>query len=392
MNFKFANRVLDIGTEKAFQVLAKCRELEREGKDIIHLQIGEPDFNTPKNIIDKGKWALDHGYTHYTQNVGLIELREAIVDYTKNYKNINTNINEIAVVPGGKPIMFYTIMALVEKGDEVIYPNPGYPIYESLIRFAGGTPVPMPLIEENDFRVDIDDLRTKINKNTKMIILNSPANPTGGILTKEDIEKTAEIIKDKEIYVLSDEIYDRLVYNKTVPFSIASIPYMKDKTIILNGFSKTYAMTGWRIGYGIMHENLIEKIDRMIANVTSNTSAVAQVAAIEALRGPQDEVDKMREEFKIRRDLIVDGLNSIDGISCKKPEGAFYVFPNIEKLGLKSEELSDYLLKEANVAVLDGASFGEYGEGHLRLSYATSQENIKKAIDRIDKAVKRINI
>lgn len=225
-----------------------------------------------------------------------------------------------------------------------------------------------------------------------MIILNSPANPTGGILTKEDLEKIAEIIKDKNIYVLSDEIYDRLVYSDTAAFSIASIPYMKDRTIILNGFSKTYAMTGWRIGYGIMHEKLIEKIDRMIANVTSNTSAVAQVASIEAIRGPQDEVDKMREEFKVRRDIIVDGLNSIDGISCKKPEGAFYVFPNIKKLGLKSEELSDYLLREANVAVLDGLSFGEYGEGHLRLSYAESREKIKEAIDRIDKAVKKIKI
>lgn len=384
---KFASRVMDLGTEKAFEVLSKCRKLEADGKNIIHLQIGEPDFDTPKNIIDAGVRALQGGYTHYTPNTGLLEAKEAVVEYVKKYKNIDTNPEEIVIVPGGKPTMFFAILALVEPGDEVIYPNPGYPIYESLIRFAGGVPVPMPLIEENDFRVDIEDFKSKINSKTKMVIINSPANPTGGLLSKEDIENIAELLVGKGIFVLSDEIYDRMVYEGK-PTSIATIPGMKDYTIILDGFSKTYAMTGWRMGFGIMHRDIVKRVDRLISNSTSNTAAFSQIAGIEALSGPQDDVLKMLAEFKLRRDFIVEGLNSIDKISCKIPKGAFYVFPNIKKIGIKSEDLSDYILEKANVAVLDGASFGEYGEGHLRLSYATSMENIEKAISRIDKALK----
>ena len=384
---KFASRVMDLGTEKAFEVLSKCRKLEADGKNIIHLQIGEPDFDTPKNIIDAGVRALQGGYTHYTPNTGLIEAKEAVVEYVKKYKNIDTNPEEVVIVPGGKPTMFFAILALVEPGDEVIYPNPGYPIYESLIRFAGGVPVPMPLIEENDFRVDIEDFKSKINSKTKMVIINSPANPTGGLLSKEDIENIAELLVGKGIFVLSDEIYDRMVYEGK-PTSIATIPGMKDHTIILDGFSKTYAMTGWRMGFGIMHRDIVKRVDRLISNSTSNTAAFSQIAGIEALSGPQDDVLKMLAEFKLRRDFIVEGLNSIDKISCKIPKGAFYVFPNIKKIGIKSEDLSDYILEKANVAVLDGASFGEYGEGHLRLSYATSMENIEKAISRIDKALK----
>lgn len=386
---KFANRVMGLGTEKAFEVLSKCKELEAQGKDIIHLQIGEPDFDTPKNIIEAGVDALRSGYTHYTPNSGLFEVKDAIVDYAKKYKNLDTNRDEVVVVPGGKPIMFFTILALVEEGDEVIYPNPGYPIYESLIRFVGGIPIPMPLVEENDFRVDIEDLRKKITSKTKMVIINSPANPTGGILTEDDIRQIADLIRGKGIFVLADEIYSRIVYDGDV-VSIATMPGMKDYTIILDGFSKTYAMTGWRMGFGIMHEQIAKKVDRLIANSTSNTAAFTQMAGKEALEGPQTDVDNMVEEFRRRRDYIVERLNSIDGITCKKPQGAFYVFPNITATGLKSEELADYLLNEANVAVLDGASFGEYGEGHLRLSYATSMENIEEALNRIEEAIKSL--
>lgn len=388
-NFKFADRMNNIGTEKAFEVLAKCRKLEAKGADIIHLQIGEPDFATPQNIVEAGRQALKDGYTHYTPNAGMMDVREAIAEYAKKTKNIDTNAEEVIIVPGGKPIMFYTFMALVNPGDEVIYPNPGYPIYESLIRFTGAKAVPMPLVEKNDFRVDIEDLKSKINDKTKLIVLNSPANPTGGVLTEEDMKNIADLVRGKDIYILSDEIYERISYG-VKPTSIASIEGMKDQTIILDGFSKNYAMTGWRAGYGIMHPLIGEKVEKLVANVTSNTAAFTQRALKEALEGPQDDVDKMVAEFKRRRDLIVAGLNSIDGISCKTPQGAFYVFPNITKLNMSSEEVADYLLEEANVAVLDGKSFGEYGEGHLRLSYATSTENIEKAIERIRKAVAKL--
>lgn len=385
----FADRVSNLGTEKAFEVLSKCKELEAQGKDIVHLQIGEPDFDTPDNIIDAGIIALKNGYTHYTPNVGLKEAREAIVQYTWEHKKIRTNVNEVVVVPGGKPIMFFTILALVNPGDEVIYPNPGYPIYESLIRFVGGIPVPMPLVEANGFRVDVDDLKAKINPKTKMIIINSPANPTGGVLSPADLRVISELVHDKDIFILSDEIYSRIYYDEP-PVSIATFPGMKDKTIILDGFSKTYAMTGWRLGYGIMHPEIAKKMDRLMANSTSNTAAFTQIAGIEALRGPQHDVDSMIGQFRKRRDYLVQRLNSIDGFSCHEPKGAFYVFPNIEATGMKSEDLADYLLKEANVAVLDGVSFGEFGENHIRLSYATSMDNLREALDRIELAMKKL--
>lgn len=385
----FADRMANLGTETAFEVLAKAKMLEAGGRDIVHLEIGEPDFNTPKNIIEAGVNALKSGYTHYTAAPGLPELRGAIVDYVKKYKNVDTNIDEVVVVPGGKPIMFYAIIATVNPGDEVIYPNPGFPIYESVIKFAGGIPVPMPLKEENDFRIDIEDLKSKINSKTKMVIINSPANPTGGVLTEEDIRKIAELVAGKNILVLADEIYDRIVYAGNTR-SIATMPGMKDHTIILDGFSKTYAMTGWRIGYGIMHKEIAKRISQLMVNSNSCTAAFTQVAAKEALTGPQDDVDKMVTEFRKRRDVIVDGLNSIKGISCKTPDGAFYAFPNIKGTGKKSKELADYLLESGSVAVLSGTSFGEFGEGYLRLSYANSIQNIEKAIDRIDKAIKAL--
>lgn len=389
MVYKFADRMSNIGTEKAFEVLAKCKKLESEGKDIIHLQIGEPDFDTPRNITEAGQRALSEGYTHYTPNLGIYEVRESIARYVQKTKNVNAIPEEVVIVPGGKPIMFYTFMALVNPGDEVIYPNPGYPIYESLIRFTGAKPVPMPLLEENDFRVDIEDLKKKINDKTKLIIINSPANPTGGVFSEEDIKNIADLIRDRDIYVLSDEIYERINYG-IKPTSIASIEGMKDKTIILDGFSKIYAMTGWRAGYGIMNEKIANKVDKLIANVTSNTAAFTQIAMKEALEGPQEVPTKMVQEFKRRRDLMVSKLNEIDGINCRTPQGAFYAFPNISELGMSSEKMADYLLYEANVAVLDGKSFGEYGEGHLRLSYATSTENIIEAISRIKKAVSKL--
>lgn len=385
----FAERMGSLGTETAFEVLAKARKLEAAGKSIVHLEIGEPDFDTPRNVIDAGVKALQSGYTHYTPAAGMPELRETIVKYAKKYKNVDTNLDEITVVPGGKPIMYFVITALINPGDEVLYPNPGFPIYESVIKFVGGTPVPVPLREENNFRIDIEDLKKSITPKTRLIIINSPANPTGGVLTKEDIEKIADLVRGKNIFVLSDEIYDRIVYDGE-PVSIATMPGMKDYTIILDGFSKTYAMTGWRLGYGIMHKEIAQRITQLMINSNSCTAAFTQMAGKEALEGPQEEVDRMVAEFRKRRDVIVKGLNSIRGITCKTPEGAFYAFPNIKGTGLKSKELADYLLENAGVAVLGGTAFGEFGEGYLRLSYANSVENIEKALERIKTAVEAL--
>lgn len=385
----FASRMGNLGTETAFEVLAKAKKLEALGRDIVHLEIGEPDFNTPSNIIEAGVRAMRGGYTHYTPAPGIIEVRESIANYVKKYKNVDTNADEIVVVPGGKPVMFYTITALVNVGDEVIYPNPGFPIYESVIKFMGGVPVPLPIREENDFRIDIEELKSKITSKTKMLIINSPANPTGGVLTKDDITAIADIIRGKGIFVLSDEIYDRILYDGN-PVSIATMPGMKDYTIILDGFSKTYAMTGWRLGYGIMHKDIAARVAQLMVNSNSCTAAFTQMAGKEALEGPQDEALRMVEEFKKRRDFIVNGLNSIKGITCKLPQGAFYAFPNIKGTGMKSKELADYLLENAGVAALGGTSFGQFGEGYLRLSYANSIENIEKALEKIRIAIENI--
>jgi aspartate/methionine/tyrosine aminotransferase len=385
----FAQRMENLGTESAFLVFARAKQLEAEGHDVVHFEIGEPDFDTPRNVIEAAQKALNSGYTHYTPAPGLPAVREAIAQYVRDYKGIDANMNEVVIVPGGKPIMFFTIMALVNPGDEVMYPNPGFPIYESVIRFVGGVPVPLPLREEKDFRLDIDELRSKISPKTKLIILNSPANPTGGVLTEEDIRRIADAIRGKNIFVLSDEIYERIVYEGR-PVSIATMPGMKDWTIILDGFSKTYAMTGWRLGYGVMHREIAEKVTQLMINSNSCTAAFTQMAGLEALTGPQDEADRMVAEFKKRRDIIVEGLNSIKGITCRKPQGAFYVFPNIKGTGMKSDELAGYLLDSAKVATLSGTAFGEYGEGYLRLSYANSVENIQKALERIDKAIAQL--
>ena len=377
-----------LGTETAFEVLAKAKALEKKGKDIVHLEIGEPDFDTPKNIKEVAIKAINAGYTHYGPSAGIPELREAIAQYISKTRGIKADSDEVVVTPGAKPIMFFAILACVNPGEEVLYPNPGFPIYESVANFVGAKPVPIPLKEENDFRLDPEYVKTKITKNTRMIILNSPENPTGGVLTNGDLKVIADCVADRDdVVVLSDEIYSRTIYEGKHE-SIASLPGMKEKTIILDGFSKTYAMTGWRLGYGVMRKDLAPKIAQLMTNSNSCTCTFTQMAGVEALKGPQNEVDRMNAEFKRRREVIISGLNSIEGITCKKPRGAFYAFPNITETGMDCRKLGDYLLNEAGVAVLPGTSFGKYGEGYLRLSFANSIENIKKALDRISKALK----
>ncbi|KAA0211420.1 MAG: pyridoxal phosphate-dependent aminotransferase [Ignavibacteriaceae bacterium] len=382
MDFKFADSMSRLGTETAFEVLAKAKALEAQGKHIIHLELGEPDFDTPQNIIAAAIKSLQSGDTHYTPSNGILPLRESIAKYMSKTRGVDFSADEVVVTPGAKPIMFFAIMALVNPGDEVIYPNPGFPIYESMINFVGGKPVPVALKEERGFAFDPEELRSLISPKTKMLIINTPQNPTGGILTEEDIRKITEIIKNTDLIILSDEIYSRLIFEGK-HFSITQIPGFKERTIILDGFSKYYAMTGWRAGYGVMHPEIASKISRLITNSNSCTNSFVQKACIEALDGPQDSVDKFREEFLARREIIVEGLNSINGFSCIVPAGAFYAFPNISKTGYSSRELTDHLLNNAGVAALSGTAFGEFGEGYLRFSYANSRENIKEAIKRI---------
>jgi len=386
---KLSEKMARLGTETAFQVLAKAQALEAKGMDIVHLEIGEPDFDTPQNIRDAATEALNKSYTHYCNSQGIVPLRVEIAKEMERTRGVPVNPERVIVTPGAKPIMFYSILALLDKGDEAIYPNPLYPIYESMINFTGAKAVPVPLREELDFRFDIDELRSKVTSRTKLIILNSPHNPTGGVLEEDDICSIAEIAQKYNIIVLSDEIYEHIIYEGK-PFSIASLPGMLDRTILLNGFSKTYAMTGWRLGYAVMPPELLEPVVRLITNSVSCTAPFIQYAGIEALTGPQDSVPKMVNEFRKRRDLIVDGLNRIPGISCRRPKGAFYVFPNVKKLGVDCNRFADYLLNEAGVATLPGTHFGKYGGGYLRLSYATSLENIKKGLERISSAAVKI--
>lgn len=386
----FADRLNRLGTETAFEVLAKAKALEKTGVDVVHLEIGEPDFDTPENIKEAAIKALKEGHTHYVPSAGISELREAIAEHISESRNIDVAPEEVVVTPGAKPIIFFSILACVNPGEEVLYPNPGFPIYESMINFVEAKPVPIPLKEENDFRMDPNDIVENLTEKTKMIIINSPQNPTGSVLTKKDLEVIADAVKDRDdIIILSDEIYSKIIY-ESEHYSIASLSGMKEKTIILDGFSKTYAMTGWRLGYGVMRKDLVEKISRLIVNSTSCTCAFIQLAGVEALKGPQDATKRMVAEFKRRRDLIVSGLNKIDGISCKMPRGAFYAFPNIKNLGMSSSSISDLILEKAGVATLPGTSFGEYGEGYLRISYANSIENLKKALERISSVVESL--
>src|SRR6059058_2536181 len=380
---RLARRMARLGTETAFEVLVKAKALEAKGRDIIHLEIGEPDFDTPPNIIDAGCDALHKGYTHYGPSAGLMELREVIAQHVSETRRVNVTPDEVVVVPGGKPVIFFSILAFAEAGDEVIYPNPGFPIYESMIKYVGAKAVPIRLREELDFRLDVDELSSLINDRTKLIILNSPQNPTGGVLTKDDIAAIARAIGDRNIVVLSDEIYSRLIFEGE-HHSIMSVDGMKERTILLDGFSKTYAMTGWRMGYGVMRADLATHISRLMTNSNSCTASFTQIAGIEALRGPQKSVDAMRAEFKDRRDVMVAGLNKIKGFSCRLPKGAFYVFPNITKTRWPSKKLADALLDDAGVAALSGTAFGNFGEGYLRFSVANSIENIEKALDRVN--------
>jgi aspartate/methionine/tyrosine aminotransferase len=379
---RLAKRTARLGTETAFEVLVRARALEAKGRDIVHLEIGEPDFDTPANIIGAATDALHKGFTHYGPSAGLPALRETIAQYVSETRRVDATPDEVVVVPGGKPIIFFTILALAEEGDEVIYPNPGFPIYESMIDYVGAKAVPIQLREEMDFRLDVDELAGLINDRTKLIILNSPQNPTGGVLTENDIDGIARAIGDRNIMVLTDEIYSRLIF-EGAHHSIMSVNGMKDRCILLDGFSKTYAMTGWRMGYGVMRADFATHIARLMTNSNSCTATFTQIAGIEALRGPQASVEAMCAEFKKRRDVMVAGLNQIKGFSCLLPKGAFYVFPNIKQTGWPSKKLADALLDEAGVAGLSGTAFGNFGEGYLRFSVANSIENIEKALERV---------
>src|SRR5947199_671804 len=385
---RLAKRTAPVGNETAFEVLVNAKALEAQGRGISHHEIGEPDFDTPRNIVDAGCDALHKGFTHYGPSAGLMELRQVIAQYVGETRRVNVTPEEVVVVPGGKPIIFFTILALAEEGDEVIYPNPGFPIYESMINYVGAKAVPVRLREELDFRLDLNELAALINDRTKLVILNSPQNPTGGVLTKDDIAAIAHAIGDRNILVLSDEIYSRLIVEGE-EHSIMSIDGMKERTILLDGFSKTYAMTGWRMGYGVMRADLAMHISRLMTNSNSCTASFTQVAGIEALLGPQDVVDAMRAKFEKRRDVMVAGLNEIKGFSCRSPHGAFYVFPNITRTGWPSKKLADALLDDAGVAALSGTAFGDFGEGYLRFSVANSIENIEKALDRMDAWTKK---
>jgi len=385
---RLAKRMSRLGTETAFEVLVRARALERQGRHIIHLEIGEPDQDTPANIIEAAVDALHQGATHYSPSAGLPDLREAIAEDVSRSRGIKVTADQVVVVPGGKPIIFFTMLALIDEGDEVIYPNPGFPIYESMINFLGGKGVPVHLREDRDFRLDVDELAKDITDRTKLIIINSPQNPTGGVMTKEDVQDLAAAIGDRDIMVMSDEIYCRLLFEGE-HYSIASVDGFKDRTIILDGFSKTYAMTGWRMGYGVMRPDLAAHMSRLITNSNSCTATFTQVAGIEALKGSQDEPEKMRQEFQHRRDVFVNGINEVKGFSCRLPKGAFYAFPNIKQTGWPSKKLADALLEEAGVAALSGTAFGAFGEGYLRFSVANSIENIEVALDRIDQWAKK---
>ena len=379
---KLAERMNRIGVETAFEVLVRARALEAQGRSIIHLEIGEPDFETPAHVVAAGKRALDEGWTHYGPTQGDPELRQAIAAHVSETRGIAVGPQHVSVVPGGKPIMFFPMMALLERGDEVIYPNPGFPIYESMINFLEATPVPIPLVEERGFSLDLNLFKDRLSDRTKLIILNSPQNPTGGVIPADDIRAIADMVRDRDVMILSDEIYGRIYFDQP-PLSIASLPGMLEKTIILDGFSKIYAMTGWRLGYGVMPTWLVDAVNKLMVNSNSCTASFTQRAGLAALTGPQDDAVKMVAEFRRRRDAFCAALNTLPGFRCPIPSGAFYAFPNIEGTGWKSKPLADGLLDKEGVACLSGTAFGAYGEGYLRFSIANSYENLMAAVDRI---------
>ncbi|MFH1687312.1 MAG: pyridoxal phosphate-dependent aminotransferase [bacterium] len=384
---QYANRLERLGTESAFEVLARAKQIEAQGHPVVHLEIGEPDFPTPKNICDAGIEAIRNDRTHYCPSAGVPQAREVIAEYVNKTRHTNVKAENVVIMPGGKPIIFNTIFALVNEGDEVIVPNPGYPIYESVVEYVGAKAVPMKLREESDFRFSIDELRALVTPKTSMIIVNSPQNPTGGVLTTEDLEAIYALAKEHDLWILTDEIYSRIIYDVSFE-SICAIPGALERTVMMDGMSKTYSMTGWRLGYGVAPVKVIEILTKLAINNFSCTTTFAQDALMEALTGPQDEVEKMVAEFQKRRDVFVDGLNKIDGVSCTNPLGAFYVFPNITKTGIDSRTLAKRVLEEAYVACLSGTAFGKFGEGYLRFSYANSIDNIKEALVRFEKLLK----
>jgi aspartate aminotransferase len=385
----FAQRTDHLRPEGAYQVLAKAQELEAHGKDIIHLEIGEPDFATPEHVSLAGIRAIATGQTRYNPPAGMTPLREIIAEYAGKMRGIPINMNQVVVSPGAKPNLFFPTLALVNPGDEVIYPDPGFPTYEAMIGVAGGKPVPVPLLEKNGFSFDLEAFDRLINARTKLIILNSPSNPTGGVIHQPDLEHIAKAAIQYGTWVLSDEIYNQLLYDGLVAPSIAAIPGMQERTIIIDGFSKTYAMTGWRLGYGIMPEGLARRVGLLLTHSVGCTAHFTQIAGIEALTGSQDYVLMMVEEYKRRRDLVVKGLNRIPGVRCLEPQGSFYAFPNIQGTGKSSDELANLIL-EGGVAVLPGSAFGKYGEGYLRIVFANSYENIERALARIEKVIRNL--
>ncbi|NER03395.1 MAG: pyridoxal phosphate-dependent aminotransferase [Okeania sp. SIO3C4] len=386
----FATRMNGLGGDAAIEVFTKAKYLESQGRNIIHLEIGQPDFKTPQNIREVAFQAMNNGYTTYTPAAGLLELREVIVEHISLSRNILVNPDEVVVMPGAKPVIFFTLLALINSGDEVIYPNPGFPVYESVINLVGGKPIPLPLLEELDFQFSMDNLINSISERTKLLILNSPHNPTGSVLTPEYLEAIAKLAVKHNFYILSDEIYSHLVYDSNFS-SIISFPGMKERTILLDGHSKTYAMTGWRLGYSVSPKAIAEKLDQLMLNSNSCACSFTQIAGIEAIKNSQGFVKEMFTEFKERRDVIVEGLNSIGGINCGKPAGAFYAFPNVKQLSISCEKLADYLLSEAGVALLPGTAYGKFGDGYLRLSYANSIENIREGIRRMKIAVEKFS-
>ena len=386
----FARRINHLKPEGAYQVLARAQELEAGGSDIIHLEIGQPDFETFSNISQAGVQAITDGRTRYNPPAGVKELRAAIAADAGQRRDMTISPEQVVVSPGAKPNLFFPTLALVEPGDEVIFPNPGFPTYEAMIGVAGGNPIAVPLLEENDFSFNLEAFDRLINDRTKLIILNSPSNPTGGMMPRADVEHIADAAQRYDCWVLSDEIYTRIVYDDLDVVSIAAVPGMQERTVIMDGFSKTYAMTGWRLGFGIMPVSLAERVQLLLTHSVGCTAHFTQYAGIEALTGRQDQVEEVVAEYQKRRDIIVEGLNELSGVSCQKPQGAFYVFPNIKAFNKTSSEIANMMLEEAGVALLPGSAFGTKGEGYLRLSYANSVENIQQALERMKSVVKRL--